>query len=175
MATMKDILDGINAQLTGIASDVASEATDLTAITGLIQQLKDNQQNPADVALAQSILDGITGVKTNLDGIEGSLKTVGTAVTPPPPPPPPPVDPNIPVVTADSVTAKLGVAFSYQITATNTPTSFGASGLPSGLSVDPATGLIAGTITSVTDSFVTMSATNASGTGTATLEINASF
>jgi hypothetical protein len=56
----------------------------------------------------------------------------------------------------------------YQITATNTPTSFGASGLPAGLSVDAA-GLISGTPTASGTFNVVLSATNAAGTGTKTL------
>jgi alpha-tubulin suppressor-like RCC1 family protein len=59
----------------------------------------------------------------------------------------------------------------YTITASNTPTSFNATGLPSGLTVNTSTGEISGTPTAVTGSpfSVTISATNAGGTGSATL------
>ena len=41
-----------------------------------------------------------------------------------------------PVITsATTASGTVGTAFSYQITATNTPTSYGATGLPAGLSV----------------------------------------
>ena len=65
----------------------------------------------------------------------------------------------------------IGVAFSYQITATNNPTSFNATGLPAGLSVNTATGLISGTPTAAGSFSVTISATNPAGTGSATLAL----
>ena len=80
-----------------------------------------------------------------------------------------------PVITsATTATGPAGVAFSYQITATNNPTSFGATGLPSGLSVNTATGVISGTPAKAGTSSVTLSATNTSGTGTATLTLTVS-
>jgi hypothetical protein len=68
----------------------------------------------------------------------------------------------------------VGTPFAYQITATDGPTAFGATGLPQGLSVNSATGLISGTPASAATSKITLSATNASGTGTATLTITLS-
>src|SRR5439155_26269536 len=64
-----------------------------------------------------------------------------------------------------------GVAFSYQITATNNPTSYNATGLPPGLSVNTSTGLISGTPTTAGTYSVTISATNAGSTGSATLTL----
>lgn len=64
---------------------------------------------------------------------------------------------------------KVGVPFSYQILATASPTSYAASGLPTGLSVNTSTGLISGTPTSSAISTITISATNGNGTGTQTL------
>src|SRR5215831_3365254 len=66
------------------------------------------------------------------------------------------------------------VAFSYQIYATGNPTSFGATGLPSGLTVNSATGVISGTPASAGPTNVTISATNVAGTGSATLVITIS-
>src|SRR6202041_929012 len=77
-----------------------------------------------------------------------------------------------PVITsATTANGTVGTAFSYQITATNTPTSFGATGLPGGLSVSSTSGLISGTPTAAGTSTVTLSAMNGSGTGNATLTL----
>src|SRR6266481_7383292 len=77
-----------------------------------------------------------------------------------------------PVITSPlTATGTVGTAFSYQITATNCPTSYNASPLPPGLSVNTSTGLISGTPTTTGVYSVTISATNAGGTGTATLVI----
>ncbi len=64
-----------------------------------------------------------------------------------------------------------GSPFSYQITATQSPTSFGASGLPAGLAVSSLTGLISGTPVAQGVANATLSATNALGTGTLPLTI----
>jgi hypothetical protein len=82
------------------------------------------------------------------------------------------INPAVPAITsATTATGTVGSAFSYQITATNSPTSYGATGLPAGLSVNTGTGLISGTPTAAGTSSVTLSATNAAGTGTATLTL----
>ncbi len=78
----------------------------------------------------------------------------------------------VPVITSPLTSGgKLNQSLTYGITATNSPTSYGASGLPPGLSVNPGTGLISGT-PAVTGTFsVTISASNAVGTGSATLAL----
>lgn len=62
-------------------------------------------------------------------------------------------------------------SFSYQITATNSPTSYSATSLPAGLTVNTSTGLISGTPKGQGTSNVTIRATNSGGTGTAMLVI----
>src|SRR5438552_4132365 len=82
------------------------------------------------------------------------------------------INPATPVIQPPfTATGQVGVAFSYQITATNNPTSFNATGLPAGLSVSTSTGLISGTPTTAGTYTVTISATNAGGTGSHTLTL----
>ena len=75
-----------------------------------------------------------------------------------------------------NASAQVGQAFSYQITATNNPTSFAAGAvyslaggldqaLPEGLTLESATGLISGTPSVVGDFVLTIQASNASGSG----------
>lgn len=78
-----------------------------------------------------------------------------------------------PVITsALTATGLVGTAFSYQISAANLALSYGASGLPAGLNIDPASGLIAGTPENSGIYGVTLSATNSGGFGTATLMLS---
>jgi len=82
------------------------------------------------------------------------------------PPPPAPA-----ITSADGASGAVGNAFAYQIAATNMPTSFGATGLPAGLTVNTSTGLISGTPTAGGTSTVKLSATNSGGTGNANLTL----
>ena len=86
---------------------------------------------------------------------------------------------NTPVITSPlTACGTVGVAFSYTITATNNPTSFSASPLPAGLSVNTSTGVISGTPTTAGTTNVTISASNGTNpcvyTGNATLVITIS-
>jgi hypothetical protein len=74
------------------------------------------------------------------------------------------------IFSALSETLALGQGLSYQIEATNYPTSFQATNLPAGLSFQ-ASGLITGTVTTSGTFFSTISAINSSGTDTEPFQI----
>ena len=97
-----------------------------------------------------------------------SPQPTATPKTPTPTPAPtatPDVSPTpTPVVLAPVVPGAasaftlVGTPFGYQIVATNAPTSFAAAGLPDGVGIDPASGLISGTPTTAGTYTVTLSA-----------------
>lgn len=96
---------------------------------------------------------------------EGSAPDIGAYESQPPNSPP--------VITSSSSASGMqGQPFNYQIAANNTPTSFGASGLPAGLAVATGTGIISGVPQSAGTFSSTISASNAYGSGTATLTIS---
>jgi len=81
---------------------------------------------------------------------------------------------NAPTITsANTASATSGTAFSFQITATDFPSSYAATGLPTGLSINTMTGLISGTpVVAMTSMFpVMVTATNGSGSANQTLTI----
>ena len=71
------------------------------------------------------------------------------------------------ITSASTLSATVGQAASLQLTATNTPVSFNATGLPSGLTINTSTGLISGTPTASGSFTATVSANNSIGTGPA--------
>ncbi|HEY8937189.1 MAG TPA: LamG-like jellyroll fold domain-containing protein, partial [Cyclobacteriaceae bacterium] len=77
-----------------------------------------------------------------------------------------------PVISSSlGASGSVGSAFSYTVTGTNAPVSFGATDLPDGLSINAATGVISGTPTAFGTSYTTITATNANGTASAVLKI----
>src|SRR5437588_254877 len=79
---------------------------------------------------------------------------------------------GVPVITSPCAAHLFtSVPFTYQITATNSPTSFDAVGLPTGLTVDTSTGIISGSRGFAGSWSVTISATNGSGTGTQNISL----
>jgi len=87
---------------------------------------------------------------------------------------PTPAGPAPAITSPLTLTAVAGAPVSYQIAASNSPTSFAATGLPAGLSVNATTGVISGTVAAATTATAVISATNANGTGTANLAITIS-
>lgn len=78
--------------------------------------------------------------------------------------------PSPPQLKSEQVVAQANMDFSYQIQATNTPTSYTANPLPGGMSLDTTTGIISGKPTLPGTTEVSITATNANGTGTGTLD-----
>jgi len=85
------------------------------------------------------------------------------------------VGPEPVITSASSADGRVGSPFAYQITSVGgTPSSFDAAGLPSGLVIDRATGLISGTPEAANTFPVVLSASNTAGSGTANLVLKIS-
>jgi len=67
------------------------------------------------------------------------------------------------ITSALTANGPVGVPFNYQITATNSPTSYTASGLPAGLAINGSSGLISGTPTTIGSTDVLIRAITAGG------------
>ena len=76
------------------------------------------------------------------------------------------------ITSATMVGGTAGQSFGYTITATNSPTSFSADGLPGGLTFDAANGVISGVPTQAGSYPVSLGASNAGGSGSLTLTVN---
>ena len=131
------------------------------AAENLPQGLSINQEGVISGVLQQTGRFAITILARGLGGTSAAILDL-TVNTPPAPF----------ITSVDAVTHEMATAFSYQITASS-PTailSYGATGLPTGLTINTSTGLITGTPTSASDDAVitvtaTISATNSAGTG----------
>jgi hypothetical protein len=75
------------------------------------------------------------------------------------------------ITSAATINGTVGTPFIYTITGSNSPTSFAATGLPGGLSINTSTGVISGNPTTAGTTPATISATNAGGTGSGSLTI----
>ena len=75
------------------------------------------------------------------------------------------------ITSPTSANGYVGAAFTYQIIGTLDPTSYSASGVPTGLSIDESMGVVSGALTVPGVSVITLNATNAGGTGSATLTL----
>jgi hypothetical protein len=74
-------------------------------------------------------------------------------------------------ISTNKVTTSVGAAFNFTVVATNNPAGYAASGLPNGLNLDSASGLISGSVTAIGTNIVTLFATNIFGVGSNTLTI----
>jgi hypothetical protein len=72
------------------------------------------------------------------------------------------------VTSATSMSGMAGSAFAYTLTANNSPASYDLTGLPSGLSIDPATGVVSGTPLTAGTYTLSANAANALGSGPST-------
>ena len=130
--------------------------------------------SPIDIVMTVQVPTGQTGDQTLRSEVEyqftGDVNPTSAFATPDPLTIQPPQ--GAPGITS-SLTAggSVGQTFAYTITANNTPTTFGATGLPAGLTVNTANGQISGTPSASGTFNVDITATNAGGTGTQRLVI----
>ncbi|MDA7675003.1 S8 family serine peptidase [Akkermansiaceae bacterium] len=85
------------------------------------------------------------------------------------------VGPRIPIpplITGSlTTTGIMGLPFRFQIESTNSPTSYAVTNLPEGLTLNPTSGFISGTPTTLGSTLVTITVTNPDGSDTADLVI----
>jgi hypothetical protein len=163
LGTTAVVSSGSNVIINGFSQTVAKNNTGYFFLTTDIDAsaTAGNTINITSTANSNITTDAVT--QTGIDPIAaGSVQTISVPVVAP--------------VISSSLTAAgtVGSAFSYTITATNTPTSFSATGLPAGLSIDTGTGVISGTPTTAAVTNVTIGATNAGGSDSQTLVITIS-
>jgi len=75
------------------------------------------------------------------------------------------------IISPIAVNASMNTAFSYRIEASDGPNSYSATGLPAGLTLNPATGMITGAATAAGTYPITVQATNSSGSVTTNVTI----
>jgi hypothetical protein len=101
-----------------------------------------------------------------------SLGATPAAPATPPAAPEAPATPKPEITSTLSGTGTAGKPFNYTIVATNIPASYAASGLPKGLTLNTGTGQIFGIPAAAGDFKVSLTATNAGGSGTATFSLS---
>jgi PKD repeat protein len=105
-------------------------------------------------------LSGTSVVATTVGGTGGTGGTGGSGGT------------SAPVITSSNIASgTAGSAVTYTISATGTPTSYSATGLPPGLVLNASTGAITGTPTASGTYSVKITATNGAGSSSTTLTI----
>lgn len=74
-------------------------------------------------------------------------------------------------VAGNATDTSVSLPFNYVITATNSPTLYAATGLPTGLTVNASNGLISGIPTPAGTYYITLTASNSAGSGTQSLTL----
>ncbi len=78
---------------------------------------------------------------------------------------------TISITSSTTASGTVGSAFSYTISTSTTATSYAATGLPAGLSINATTGVISGTPQNTGTYSISISATNSTGTATSNLSV----
>lgn len=152
--------------LAGAMASFTSAATGYPAPTFQWQRNGTNITGATSASYSVVTTAGLNGsvyrvIATNSEGADTSLPATLTVNTPP-------QFTN----TNWQVSATVGELFNFQLLATGTPViSFSATGLPTGLTLNPTTGLIAGTPLLPGDFSVTVTATSTYGTDSETLNL----
>ena len=116
-------------------------------------------------SMALNFTGGTSGTTIKIETMAGRAYIDDVTVTSEAPSSPP-------VITSPSTAGGIvGQAFSYQITASNAPTSYGATNLPAWASINTTNGLISGPNPTAGTNVVTISASNSVGVGSTNLTI----
>jgi uncharacterized delta-60 repeat protein len=157
--------------ITGVTADSGSDYTGTSGTTLIFFPLRGGSQQILIPILNNSSAESNETFTVTLSGIAGSaaLGTPSTATVTI-------VDDDMPpqITSAATASGMVGQPFSYQITASNGPTSFSATADVTGLNsldFNSDTGVISGTPTAAGTFSVTLTARNAVGTGSATLTL----
>jgi len=102
------------------------------------------------------------------DSYQGTNYWVDVVFAPTSPEPPQPAVTPVIVLAASG---RVGQAFSYTVTANNAPTTYEATGLPDGLSINAGTGVISGTPRTAGEYSVGVKASNDAGSDSETLRL----
>ncbi len=116
---------------------------------------------------------GVFNIQVSANNSAGpGTRSLTITITTPATPVPVISSPTTASIRADSL-------FNYRIVASTVPTSYGAQNLPNGLTIDASSGVISGRVSLARSYQITLTATNASGIGYATLTLevtgNSSF
>lgn len=128
---------------------------------------------PYDSAPIPLVVNKVAVVDANNNSVQEQATYVNGVFTNPAAPTPKAIP--VPVIISPNVlNVKVGQEFFYQITATNSPTSFGVTPLQNGFILDAQLGLLSGIPMGPGTGQLTISATNDGGTGTMILTGTAS-